>query len=67
MHLQFVWANHLHSTTSTNHTVATRERTFVIQAREFLWFRLSVHDMYNPASEASAVTNCANLKFLVYK
>ena len=36
MHLQVVWANHLHSTTSTNHTVATRERTFVIQAREFL-------------------------------
>ena len=47
MHLQVVWANHLHSTTSTNHTVATRERTFVIQAREFLWFRLTVHDMYN--------------------
>ena len=32
MHLQAVSANHLHSTTATNHTVATRERTFVLQA-----------------------------------
>lgn len=31
----YIWANHLHSTTSTNHTVATRERIFVIQARDF--------------------------------
>ena len=37
MHLQVVWANPLHSTTSTNHTVATRE---------FWGFsRLTVHNM----------------------
>ena len=31
MHLQVVWADQLRSKTSTNHTVATRERTSVIQ------------------------------------
>ena len=36
--LQVVWANHVHSKTSTNHTVATGERTFVIQV-----CRLTVH------------------------
>ena len=35
IHLHAVRANHLHSATSTNHTVATRERTFVIKRESF--------------------------------